>query len=123
MAAGRANSRSKGRSLMKRALCILSILIAAPAGAYDSTFPNKPGKKPKAQLVVGAQSGATTKAPEDVVVGAGARGGQSGRGDYGFAGGFGRGGFVGGGPAKPKPPPRAVGYDPNRRIGNKAPSS
>ncbi len=104
---------------MKRALCSLCILIAAPAGAYDSAFPNKPGKKPKAQLVVGAQSGATTKAPGDVVVGAGARGGQSGRGDYGFAGG----GFVGGRPAAPKPPPRAVGYDPNRRIGNKAPSS
>lgn len=99
---------------MKRALCILSILIAAPAGAYESAFPNKEGKKPKVRLVVGVQSGATTKAPEDVVVGAGAQSAPSGRGDYGF---------IAGEPATPKPPPQAVGYDPKRQFGNKAPSS
>lgn len=99
---------------MNRALCILCILIAAPAGAYESSFPNKPGKKPRVLLVVGAQSGATTKAPEDIVVGAGARSVQTGSGDYGFA--------------APRlqqrsEPKRAVGYDPSVRLGNKRPHS
>jgi len=99
---------------MKRALCILCILIAAPAGAYDSAFPNKSGKKPKARLVVGAQSGATTASPEDIVVGAGGQGARTGRGDYGFVA-----------PVRPQQtePRRAVGYDPTARLGNKRPNS
>lgn len=99
---------------MKRALGILCIFIAVPGWAYEGAFHNKPGKKPKALLVVGAQSGATTKAPEDVVVGAGFQGARTGRGDYGFNA-----------PAfrRQSAPKRTVGYDPAAHLGNKRPNS
>lgn len=99
---------------MKRALGILCIFIAAPGWAYDGAFPNKPGKKPKALLVVGAQSGATTKPPDDVVVGAGVQGARTGGGDYGFNA-----------PAfrQRSAPKRSVGYDPAAHLGNKRPKS
>ena len=48
---------------MNRALCIAGLLIAAPVAADESTFPNKPGKKPEARIVIGVQSGATTAPP------------------------------------------------------------
>ncbi len=99
---------------MKRALGILCFLIAAPALASEGAFPNKPGKKPKARLVVGAQSGVAGKAPEDVVVGAGVHGARTGGGDYGFNA-----------PAfrEPSARKRSVGYDPAARLGNKRPNS
>ena len=56
---------------MNRALCIAGLLNAAPVAADESTFPNKPGKKPEARIVIGVQSGATTAPPPDIVVGAG----------------------------------------------------
>lgn len=99
---------------MKRTLSILCILIAAPGWASDGAFPNKPGKKPLARLVVGAQSGAVTKAPKDVVVGAGVQGARTGGGDYGFNA-----------PALRlrSAPKRSVGYDPAAHLGNKRPNS
>ncbi len=96
---------------MIRALSILILLTAAPAMAYISAFPNKPGKKPEPRFVVGAQGGATAAAPADVVIGAGARSGAAGRGDYGFVA-----------PQLQGPDrKRAVGYDPAARLGNKRP--
>ncbi len=99
---------------MNRALFIAVMLIAAPVAATESAFPNKPGKKPAPRLVVGAQSGAASAAPTDVVVGAGPQSGQSGMGDYGFVATATSGSFQ---------PKRSVGYDPAVRLGNKRPNS
>lgn len=98
---------------MLRTLCIFGTLIAAPVGASDNAFPNKPGKKPNVRLVVGAQSGATTKASKDIVVGAETQGARTGRGDYGFVA-----------PAfsESSAPEYSVGYGPANRLGNKRPS-
>ena len=99
---------------MNRALFIAVMLIAAPVAATESAFPNKPGKKPAPRLVVGAQSGAASIAPADVVVGAGAQSGQTGVGDYGFVA------PTISGSQRQK---RSVGYDPTMRLGNKRPNS
>ena len=98
---------------MIRVACMFGLLIAAPVEAGDAAFPNKPGKKSAPRVVIGAQSGATTAAPADIVVGATSRSGAVGRGDYGFVASRRLG-------ATPK---RAVGYDPAVRFGNKRPNS
>lgn len=99
---------------MIRALCTLIPLIAAPAMAETSAFPNKPGKKPEQRFIIGAQSGAMTTAPKEFTVGAGTIGGQSGGGDLGL---------VTPTPLREKKTKRSVGYDPSARPGNKRPSS
>ena len=96
---------------MIRAVSILILLTGVPALAEISGFPNKPGKKPEPRFVVGAQSGVTAAASSDVVIGAGARSGGAGQGDFGFVAPERRG-------LKRKP---AVGYDPAARLGNKRP--
>ena len=100
--------------MMFRVLCMTGLLVTAPAEAEASDFPNKPGKKPEARLVIGAQSGATTAPPEEIIVGAGLRNGGEGSGDYGL---------ITPTPLKPASPKPTVGYDPSARLGNKPPSS
>ena len=99
---------------MFRIVCMIGMFATAPVWAEDSAFPNKPGKKPAPRLVVGAQSGAATAPPQEIVVGAGARNGVSGQGDYGLT-------TVR--PLESPAPKRSVGYDPTARLGNKQPSS
>jgi len=96
-------------------LAVLSLVAAQQALASDSAWPNKPGKKPEARLVVGAQGGAAAPKRSEVVIGAGGVAKPGSKGDLGFTS------------SEPvlqtSPPRRAVGYDPSQRIGNKAPSS
>ena len=99
---------------MLRCLIVFLIAITAPVQAGDSPWPNKPGKKPKAPVIVGAQSGLAAPAPADVTIGAGANLPRTGGGDYGF---------IAPQQTPAHTPRRAVGYDPARRLGNKAPTS
>lgn len=99
---------------MNRALCIAGLLIAAPVAADESTFPNKPWKKPEARIVIGVQSGATTAPPPDIVVGAGSGAAKTGTGDFGL---------IAPTPLRPSTPKRSVGYDPAARFANKRPTS
>ena len=104
--------------MMKRGTCmgvlVAASTVAAAAAAGETAFPNKPGKKPQPRLIVGAQSGATTAPPEEIIVGAGLRNGGEGSGDYGL---------ITPTPLKPASPKPTVGYDPYARLGNKPPSS